>query len=157
MTTQLTEKITLSKDESKKLLVFRVTRGLNGVEVYLQSDILETFFKRYGLEEGDNKWCGHHPYQIPIIRQHFRELLNQWYGELTTRNGAYPNLSFLRAKGLSDGVKFTMNNNVYTKPEILVFIKQFKTEVQNFFEEYIKPISLEVELVCTIKGEDALE
>jgi len=154
---QTTEKIILKKDESKKLLTFKVTRGINGVEIFLQSDILEQFFQRYGSEAGENKWCGHQPYQIPIVRQHFRELLNQWYGELTTRNGSYPNLSMLRSKGLSEGVKFTMNNNVYTKPEILSFIKQFKTEVQNFFEEYIKPISLEVELVCTIRGEDALE
>jgi len=152
------EKTTMAKGEPKKLLKFKVTRGLNGVEVFVQSDILEDFFQRYGEETAEgNKWCDITPYKIPIVRQHFRELLNQWYGELTTRNGSYPNLSFLRAKGLKDGVKFTMSNNVYTTPEIRAFIKQFKTEVQNFFEEYIKPIGFEVELVCTIKGEDDIE
>ena len=133
MSNTVVEKTTLAKGESAKLLKFGVTRGRNGVEVFVQSDILEDFFKRYGLETGDGtKWCGVKPYKIPIVRQHFRELLNQWYGELTTRNGSYPNLSFLRAEGLKSGVKFTMSNNVYTQTEIRTFVKQFKTEVQNF-------------------------
>jgi len=152
----VTERITLSPDEPKKLLQFKVTRGMNGVEVYIKSDILEQFFERYGLEEEHQEWCNNKPYKLPIVRQHYRELFNQWYGELTMRNGSYPNLSMLRAQGLKNGVKFTMNDNVYTKPEILTFIKQFKTEVHNFFEEYIKPISLEVELTCAVKGEEEL-
>lgn len=147
-----TEKIILKKRSKQKLLTFRVTRGINGVDIFLQSEVLENFFKKYGMDTYSDNWCGNLAYQLPVVRQHYTTMLSNWFGELMV-NGDYPNMSFIRAKGIKDGVTFTLENNVYTRGEIMNFTKKFKEEITGLYNDYIKPVMMEVEMTTEIRSE----
>ena len=149
---EVTKKIILDKKTKQQLLKMKVKRTELGLSIYLQSEILETFFKKYGICD-DGEWCGLKCYNTPMLNSHFRNLLTNWYGDLTY-NRNYPNLAFLRAVGLFKGVQFILEGNVYTKNEILTFIKQFREQTIELFNEYIKPMTMEIELITEIRGDE---
>jgi len=151
MESSITKEI-LKPRVKQKLLSFKITRGETGVKLYLQSEVLEKFFERMGVDEYADRWCGIHAYGMPLVKDHFSNLLSAWYGNLIIQGG-YPNLSFLRAKGIKDGVTFVLENDVYTRGEVIEFSKKFKDEVSNLFSEYIKPITMEVELTTEVRVE----
>lgn len=147
---QSTEKTILKPKTKHQLLSFRITRGEEGVKLYLKSEVLEKFFERSGVDDYSDQWCGNKAYAMPLVKDHFNNLLSQWYGNLTI-NGGYPNLSFLRTVGIKDGVTFTLENDVYTRGEVIEFSKKFKDEVSELFAQYIKPITMEVELTTEVR------
>lgn len=147
---QSTTKEILKPKVKQNLLSFKITRGEQGVELYLKSEVLENFFKRGGIDQYSDQWCNNKAYAIPLVKDHFNNLLSQWFGNLTI-NGGYPNLSFLRTVGINEGVTFILENDVYTRGEVIEFSKRFKEEVTNLFAEYIKPVTMEVELTTEVR------
>lgn len=142
----------LKPKTKQSLLSFSIKRTSQGVEINLKSEKFYDFFKQYGVTSYDEAWCGNKPFQVPLVKEHFKTLLNHWYGDLFV-NTSYPNLSFLRSDKLKDGCKFIIENQVYTRGEITDFAKKFKDEITELFTEYVKPVTMEVELITEIRAE----
>lgn len=145
-----TETEVISKKENNTLLSFNVKRTAGGVEIALQSDVLETFFGIGGFREGaDPEWGGVLPYSmIGTIDATKRNLLNNWGSNQLLISTDYPNLAFLRAKGLKEGVTFKLPS-VHSRTEIAKFVKLFKEHVRTIYLEYVKPINATVEITTT--------
>lgn len=150
-----TETEVITKKENNTLLSFNVKRTAGGVEINLQSDVLETFFSIGGFREGaDPEWGGVQSYSmISSIDATKRNLLNNWGANVLIISADYPNLAFLRAKGLKDGVTFKLSS-VHSRTEIAKFVKLFKEHVRTLYLEYIKPIDAGVELTTKTTGVD---
>jgi hypothetical protein len=152
-----TETVVISKKENNTLLSFNVKRTAGGVDIYLQSDVMELFFSNGGFREGaDPLWGGIGCYSmINNIDTTKRSLLNNWGSDNLIVSSEYPNLAFLRAKGLKDGVTFKLPS-VHSRTEIAKFVKLFKEQVRTLYLEYMKPIGVEIEMTTTTtNGVDA--
>jgi hypothetical protein len=63
-----------------------------------------------------------------------------------------PNLSFLRAKGLSEGITFIISG-IYSRDVISDFISKTKEAIAIFYKQHFKPIKVEF----TISEQDLIK
>jgi len=146
----------LEKTKNQKLIKFGVYRSENGVEIVAQSQAIENFFKRNGLNESEVKWEGTQPYNYPRgLDDKTVNLIHYWKKGLFTdaRTNTIPNLSFLRAKGLGAGKTFVITDTIYSKAEIQRFTKAAREEIKRFFDQFMKPVNVSVEIVFTINDD----
>ncbi len=147
----------IKKSEEQKLLKIGVYRSENGIEIFAQSQAIETFFKKYGVNNEEIKWAESYPYNYPTgFEDNFVQMFHYWKKSLFVgRNEqSTPNLSFLRAEGLGQGKSFIIADNIYSKAEINKFIKLARESVKKFYDQYMKPVNVTVEIVFTIKDSD---
>ena len=143
----------LKPKTKQPLLSFTVKRSVSGVDISLKSKILHDFFSRHEESSYDDTWCGNRPYAMPLVKDHYRNLLSSWYVNLMVSSG-YPNLAFLRSTKLKEGASFQLENQVYTRGEIMDFATKFKEEVASLFTEYVKPVTMEVTLITEVREDD---
>ena len=147
----------IKKSEEQKLLKIGVYRSEKGIEIFAQSQAIENFFKNYGLNNEEIKWAESHPYNYPTgFEDHFVQLFHYWKQSLFVGRSetSTPNLSFLRAEGLGQGKSFIITDNIYSKAEINKFIKLARESVKKFYDQYMKPVNVSVEIVFTINDSD---
>ncbi len=149
-------KQTIKKKENVKLMKLGVFRTAKGIEVYVESEFIETFFRKYNISEGELMWGSSKPYTIPAgLSSNFRYMLESWKGGLFLESEqSTPNLSMIRAEGISEGKRFLFNSQIYSKAELTKFGKMFKEQVLKFFDEYLKPVNVSIEMVFSIKEDD---
>ncbi|GEM_PF-3715934 len=149
------EKIVLQKTTNTKLIKFGVFRSENGIEIIAESKPFENFFKRNKLNTDEVKWEGTQPYNYPNgLDDNTVALLHYWKkGLFTDREHTKPNLSFLRAKGLGTGKTFVITDSIYSKTEIARFTKNAREEIKKFFDQFMKPVNVSVEIVFTINDD----
>jgi len=149
-------KQTIKKNEKVNLLKFSIGRAPKGVEVRIESSFIEDFFKNYGLSEGGElAWNGSKPYNYPRgIKQNFEYMLNGWKQGLFVDRTDTPNLSMLRAVGLSEGKTFVIDDTIYSDDEIKKFPKIFQEQVTSLFKTYMKPVNVSIDIVFSINESD---
>jgi hypothetical protein len=145
----------IKKRESQKLLKLGVFRSERGIEIIAESEAIENFFKNYGLDEGEIKWGDSLPYKYPSgFDDHFVQEFHYWKkGLFVNRDNSTVNLSWLRAQGLGEGITFVIDNQIYSKTEISKFVKEAREEIKKFFDQYMKPVNVTVEIVFTINDD----
>lgn len=154
MSTKTTEVI-IKKDE-RPVLKFDVKRT-NGVRIIAQSQVFEEFFNKQPQNEDEGKWSGHYPYSMPtnFTNRKYSNMVNKWNnGLFTDSENEIPNLSFLRAVGLRDGVTLVETQNVYSDSEVYKFLKLAKIESGNFFKAYLKPVHASFEITYSVQSDE---
>lgn len=141
----ITERETISKKVSSPIIEFNIVRTLDGVEMKVKSPTFEKFFALSGEDGGVSQWHGYRAYLLPQLEANHRTMLNMWRQDMLIVNG-FPNLSFLRIKGLSEGVTMKIPQ-VYSRAEIMKFIRLFKQESKEIYAQYIKPVNVNVEII----------
>ena len=158
MAFEKTKEVIIKKDE-RPILTFEVKRTAKGVEIKAQSEVFENFFNRNNPNEEEGKWSNHYPYAVPTSlgnnSRKFSNMIYKWNdGLFYDSDSETPNLSFLRAVGLRDGVKLLISNNVYSRSEVLKFLKLAKIESANFFKEYLKPVNASFEITYSLMSDE---
>ncbi len=156
MTLEKVKEVVIKKDE-RPILAFEVKRTAKGVEIKAQSEVFENFFNRNNPNEEEGKWNDHYPYSAPtnLGNRKFANMIQKWNdGLFYDSESEIPNLSFLRAVGLRDGVKLLIGNNVYSRSEVLKFLKLAKIESANFFKEYLKPVNASFEITYSLMSDE---
>lgn len=139
-----------------KLGVFRSDKG---IEVVAESQFIENFFKKYGVNESEVKWADSLPYNYPEgFEDKYVQMFHYWkkslfVGRSGSAENATPNLSFLRAVGLSNGKTFIITDTIYSAKEISRFKKIASEEIKNFYEQYMKSVNVSVEIVITLNDD----
>lgn len=158
MAQEIIVKKTIKKNEKMDLLKFGVFRTPRGVEVYVKSEFIENHFKEYGLSEGgEREWSGSKPYNYPSgLVGNFNYMFDNWKGGLFVDRSEQgtPNLSMLRAVGISEGKRFLIEDSIYSQTEIKRFGKIFRENVDRYFQEYLKPVNVSIEMVFSINESD---
>ncbi len=156
MAFEKTKEVIIKKDE-RPILTFDVRRTTKGVEIKAQSEIFENFFNRNNPNEEEGKWNDHFPYTAPanLGNRKFANMILKWNdGLFYDSDSETPNLSFLRTVGLRDGVKLLVTSNVYSRSEVLKFLKLAKIESANFFKEYLKPVHASFEITYSLVSDE---
>ena len=133
--------------EDKKLLTIRALSSDKGIKLYFQSDIFEEFFavnhqsQGYGNAElaGAFTWGDVLGYQPPPEKAFNR--FRHWGGQLYYKGR--PNLSFLCAKGLTNGVTFNLTSLVVNENILEKYVRDLKRELAKIYREYFNNISYE--------------
>lgn len=149
---EITKEVIIKKDE-RPVLTFDVKRTTKGVQIIAQSELFENFFNRGNPNEEEGKWSNHLPYTVPtnMHNRKINNMISRWNdGLFYDSTEDVPNLSFLRAVGLRDGVKLLVSNSVYSRAEVLKFLKLAKIESGNFFKEYLKPVHASFEISYSV-------
>jgi len=140
-------KIIASKDiikNEKVLVAIRIRRTATGILLYLQSKEFEDFFRYSGrLEEYGGCAFYAHPTKGRIPEYN----IHQINGFLFT--DGYPqnvNLSYLRAKGLTEGVTIPLQQ-VASTHAIGECLKTYKDAIVFLYNQYIKPIDISCEII----------
>ena len=144
----LLETHSIKKGPNVNLLKLNVKRNELGIKVYLQSPIIETFFKQFGIMGEIGQWFDKEVYRLPpsIEGSDLHNLLRNWGNSDLMPNGV-PNLALLRMQGLSDGISLDLNEYVYTRDDISTFVKTFKIQTVKLYNDYIKSIESNVEIM----------
>lgn len=143
------EKHSIRKGSNVNLLKLSVKRNESGIEVYLQSPIIETFFKQFGTMGEIGQWFEKEVYRLPPSMNNdsvLHQTLKNWGNSDLMPNGS-PNLALLRMEGLSDGLTLNLNEYVYTRDDISAFIKTFKSQTIELYNNYIKSIESNIEIM----------
>jgi hypothetical protein len=171
-------KVKKVNDKGQKWFELEVSNESRGTFIYAKSYEIEEYFKPFGDEYDDNYELrnGYKPYKYPSgvnswnktreidttdidvrggnLNYSYEGIFNQWNYEslwLNERNNV-PNLSFLRAVGLSEGVKFKINN-IYTIPERSRFLSLTTKIIREFFLDFLRPNTKR--LILTYRSEDS--
>jgi len=148
-------KETIKKNNKITLCKFGVFRTPKGVEVYVKSEFIEEHFKNLGFSTGGEPlWNGSKPYKSPNgLIGNFNFMLENWKGGLfvdRSSDSQTPNLSMLRAEGISEGKRFLIDDSIYSSQEIKKFGRLFRENVNRYFQEYLKPVNVSIEMVFSI-------
>lgn len=148
----------IKKKDNLVLLKMNVRRVAKGVELYLQSDILEDFFSALSGQAGykdqpvtstNAGWSEKKSYRINqgnLVPSGLRvkPTIDKWGNNNLFPDG-YTNLSFLRVVGLQSGVRFTIPI-VITTDALKEYINEAKYYVKQLYIQYLKPLDMTVEL-----------
>lgn len=143
----------IKKTNTQVLCRLGVTKTPRGVQVFVQSSVFEDHFKTFGLMENNAEWGEAIPYGFPRnLPNNFNIMFNNWRGQLFVdgTSQVIPNLAMLRAEGISEGKTFQIEGMVYSKDELSRFVKNFREFALKYFEDYLKPTNVNVELSFTI-------
>ncbi len=131
----------MSGNMDNKIVTIRAFTKEKGLGLYFCSPIFESFFK--GRQEGlheNGSWGKGKLYYSPPAQLDFY-CFQTIGGRLFEGNS--PNLSFLLAKGISNGVEFTVKNTVVTEKIMDKYIEDAKKEISKIYKLYMRPISIE--------------
>ena len=133
----------------KNFITLKLRRIANGLEIYVQSEKIEEFFKNFSGISGTYFEKEHYSYVFSRITSAGDDLaaFDRAGKEELLYNGI-PNLSFLRMVGIAQGVTFTLPG-VYSLYTIQKFIERTKEALKIFYRQYLKPVN--VELVITTR------
>jgi hypothetical protein len=133
-----------------QVLEFLVKRN----NLYVKSPILEEFFKNasVGLNVRTNsEHKEFEVYKIPSIASESRHSISYDNMDSFINQEGYINASFLKVKGISEGVNFKITG-VNSKDQVLRFKTEFQKIANEIYREYVKPISHKVEIWTTQEG-----
>tara|TARA_B110000014_G_C20022555_1_gene530620 strand:- start:297 stop:863 length:567 start_codon:yes stop_codon:yes gene_type:complete len=168
-------KIKLEDKNGQRWFKLKLTNESKGTFLWAKSYELEEYFKQFGPENPDNYEMrnGFKPYKIPQSAnawgmrkytklsdegtQHdysYTSIFEQWNYEslYSYERSKTPNLSFLRAVGLSEGVQFRVDN-IYTLPERTEFLELTTKILRNFFLDFLRPNTKK--LILSYRSEDS--
>lgn len=138
----------------EEFCVIRIQRVTDGVKIYCKSKEIEEFFKKIAHKQGDifytihaQDWEEIEGYEIDDIS--FNYAFFDQFGKDLLLDGN-PNLSFLRAVGLANGVEFVAKG-VYSLNMLHQFTEKAKVALQKFYTMFIKPVEIEVNIVKKTK------
>jgi len=120
--------------------------------LYIKSPMFEEFFKNTGsviTTEYNFKDEEFEVYKMPTVAD-TNKTRNFAYTNLSSfvnREG-WVNASFFRVKGISQGVNFSISG-VNSKEQIETLKKELPRICQEFYKEFMKPISYRIELNIT--------
>lgn len=133
----------LHAKKGNKVCIIKVRRTTNGTEIYAKSPMLEKFFSRNGVDSDNHcSWHGvGYPHHLPqnISSDSIRRTIDSWGDDVLSLYNDLPNLSILRAQGLSKGVKIVMPRLVTTKAQMESYESHAKDIVNRLYTEYVKP------------------
>lgn len=129
-----------------------------GVMILAQSDILEEWFKTNSkhpnITATSDKWeistvAGWDKHKAYPMTEVFKnsemgKYFNNWGKELNISNVG-PNLSFLRAKGLKEGVAILIPG-LHTESSIKKFLEDVKRKSLDIYKEYMKPTEISLSI-----------
>lgn len=130
--------------------VFSVKRTAEGTKIFAKSPMIEEFFK--GISNGGvvacgGRWKGVEIYQLSeetlmehLILEHC--VINS-PGELLIVN-TLANLTFLRHKGLGEGLSFTVGSMPCRRAYLEEFCAKAKAGIRELYLNYIRPFEDEV-------------
>lgn len=130
--------ITIGKYE---LLRMTVKRDKNNIRLWVKSPYFEEFFKTFGLTDS-LKIKGNRLYNMPDIDPHYNTMF-KFKKQLQLMIDESPDLQILRFEGLSDGI-FISYDELISNDKLEEFYTGFKLSVENFFNEYLKPVTNEL-------------
>lgn len=157
----------------------KVTNESKGTFIWAKSYELEEYFKQFGPEDpinyemrngykpyripnGANSWASTHTINNPTDTREYNfsyiSVFEQWnYESLYSHDRSrVPNLSFLRTQGLSQGVKFKINN-IYTLSERTEFLDITTKIMRNFFLDFLRPNTKKLSLSYRTEDSDVIE
>ena len=168
-------KIKLEDKNGQRWFQLKITNESKGTFIHAKSYELEEYFKQFGPEDPINYEMrnGYKPYKIPSnshawgIRKYsklnedstqhdysYTSIFEQWNYEslYSYERSKTPNLSFLRSVGLSEGVKFRVNN-IYTISERTEFLEITTKILREFFLDFLRPNTKK--LILSYRSEDS--
>jgi len=144
-----------SKEETyvptEALIIIKVKRTDKGLNVFLKSEKIEKFMRSNHVHQdkldSTNKrdfecvdvagWKENMAYILSNEVKGISGNINKnWGADLHFGSGG-PNLSFLRAKGLGEGVNFDLHG-IYSQTAIQKWIQDAKFHITNFYREFLK-------------------
>lgn len=134
----------------KGFITLRIRRVETGLEIFVQSEKAEEFFKPRGV---GNDYFGvpHYGYPFEKLSQAGNTLAYFSKASNTLLYEGYCNLSFLRAVGLGQGVTLVMPG-VFSLDTITKFLESAKIALKVFYRQYLKPV--DVELIISTREVD---
>lgn len=147
-----------------KILFLRAKRTTKGLEVYMQSEHLSSFFKNITHEQNSSSGADMHGNWGNLIGRRMKEnisdfpiALNNWGGPLLINSIGGNNLancSMLRAEGLDKGITFTING-LLSDDIIEEWKIGVRESVNNICRQYLSPKDIELEITTReiIRGE----
>ena len=142
------------KTENVPLLFLKVKSVPSGIEVYAKSEKLEAFFRAASggqvapSSENREVWTGEY-YKTPrtILQEDGKtfEFSKVGLEPMLNPENNWINLSFLRKKGLGEGVKFTFTG-VYPKIVVRGFLRLASQAIKTLYLEQIKSTMVVVEI-----------
>lgn len=150
-----TNEITVNKISKKELATLKIKREKGGITLFVKSQTIEEFFN--GLSGGltstssSSIWGGGMEYYkiqsftIPNAGEFARNPNIVLWGThplIDPANNVH-NFSFLRAKGLSDGVTIQFNG-LFVSRDIERFKEDFKTFITRLYVDFIKVVEFEI-------------
>lgn len=122
-----------------ELIHFELDNSERGIQIYLKSQVFESFFSQFGLDANEGTWgnSGIKCYKLPYSESRlYTNMLSNWnYGLFSE---GYPNLSMLRSKGIKNGVWINITNYMYSEEELNKFKRDFCQYTLNFYKKFIE-------------------
>lgn len=143
-------------------LEISVKMANRGLILKIKSEMLETYFKHFKLS---NEKCQRHKlYNIDLGNYNhtaYDKINNLTHNDLPYHYSEFINLVFIRAEGLSKGVKFTLDQPL-TELARSDYLNDLKREILFFYDNTIKPFMAEHgyvidNYICTKCGSHALD
>lgn len=133
-----------------KVLTVKAFSDGSHINLYFQSEVLEKFFKEsheqaYGSSQPDTlkitrSW-GQNNLGYSVPRNLAYSQFIYWGGRLYEKGK--PNLAFLTAKGLKDGVTFKIKNLILNEKILDKFVEDLKKELSLMYQQYFQPFEVE--------------
>ena len=139
--------------EIGELFKIRAKRVASGVELYLQSEPFEEFFRSQAPESepyfssSNPGWAGHKMYKMASESATLPQHMRIWGSPLFV--DGLPNLSFWRAKGLGEGLTFKIPG-VYSRAILDSYVQYCEACASKFYKNFLHPYDREVSI--TVKG-----
>lgn len=126
---------------NKNLLTMQIKRTHSGCKLFVKSDIFEDFFSKNGIYQ-DKLMTNSDSHEVyknnsSISNREIYRKLNALDDSLINSDG-YINASFLRVKGISQGVTFDLSG-LYSKEALTSYINSIKIMTKELYEEFMKP------------------
>lgn len=122
-----------------------IIRDHDGITFKIKSELLEKFFSKNKIMNDHNTWLNYSGYEMPMyFESYYKRLFNLW-GVNSLYHEGNINLSFLRIKGIKDGITITLPT-VASKYELKKYVKDMSTELDTFYKAYIKNLKFEIRM-----------
>lgn len=138
--------------DGKKVNTFlkvNIKKSDKGIDIFFQSPDIEEWMKKNSpyATQSDKKywdvsssigWKDKLGYKLDKAPDSLFQALSPWGQDLRINN-ATPNLAFLRAKGLGEGITFQLEG-IYPRESVIKWHEELKRQVASFCRSYIKDI-----------------
>lgn len=125
------------------LCTLKVQRVTQGIKVFCRSQQIEDFFASMGTGSS-NAWGEMTQGSYSFSFEQLQDCYFSKWGESFEYNSK-PNLSFLRAKGLGEGISLTFSFVVSTD-RLTQWAEKARRAIKTLWLQYLKPVEIEISI-----------
>lgn len=147
--------------EEENMCFIRMTRTDKGISLFFKSKKIEDFMRKHHVDQTNidstNRrsfkhsdspgWKDHLGYILNETRGLSNSITNYWGSDFYL-NGSGPNLSFLLAKGLGEGVTFELEG-IFSQSSIQKWATEGKVQIAALYREFLKSVDLSLQITLT--------